>query len=134
MGGEIHPYYDEQGNYDGPDRIYEKGKPYPGLNLSRPVGDLDGKKIGIISEPSITNRNVESTYKYIVMGSDGLWEQIRPYDIIRTVSPFFCRNNPEGACQALIKKAKQSWDKSEYERDDITVIVIFIGKNIDFDY
>ena len=32
-GGEIHPYYDQDGFFEGPDRIYAKGKAYPGLCL-----------------------------------------------------------------------------------------------------
>ena len=128
MGGEIHPYYDEKGNFEGPDRIYEKGKPYPGLSLSRTVGDIEGKKIGIISEPEIIFKNIENDFKYIVMGSDGLWDQVRPYDIIRIVRPFFKKKNPDGACQAILKRAVQNWDKSDDERDDVTVMVIFIEK------
>ena len=128
MGGEVHPYYDRNGNFEGPDRIYEKGKPYPGLSLSRTVGDLEGKKIGIISEPEIIFKNFDESFKYIVMGSDGLWDQMRPYDIIRIVRPFFRKKNPEGACQAILKRVIQIWDRSDDERDDITIMVIFIGK------
>ena len=62
------------------------------------------------------------------MGSDGLFDVIKPYDIRRIVNPFFIRNDPEGACNALMKTASKNWDKSGYERDDITIIVAFMGK------
>ena len=127
-GGVIHPYYDEYGIYEGPDRVYIKGKTYPGLSLSRSIGDLESEKIGIISEPDIIYKKLDSTNKYIVMGSDGLFDVIKPYDIRRIVNPFFIRNDPEGACNALMKTASKNWDKSGYERDDITIIVFFIGK------
>ena len=127
-GGVIHPYYDEYGIYEGPDRVYIKGKTYPGLSLSRSIGDLESEKIGIISEPDIIYKKLDSTNKYIVMGSDGLFDVIKPYDIRRIVNPFFIRNDPEGACNALMKTASKNWDKSGYERDDITIIVAFIGK------
>ena len=127
-GGVIHPYYDEYGIYEGPDRVYIKGKTYPGLSLSRSIGDLESEKIGIISEPDIIYKKLDSTNKYIVMGSDGLFDVIKPYDIRRIVNPFFIRDDPEGACNALMKTASKNWDKSGYERDDITIIVAFIGK------
>ena len=127
-GGVIHPYYDEYGIYEGPDRVYIKGKTYPGLSLSRSIGDLESEKIGIISEPDIIYKKLDSTNKYIVMGSDGLFDVIKPYDIRRIVNPFFIRNDPEGACNALMKTASKNWDKSGYERDDITIIVAFMGK------
>ena len=126
-GGVIHPYYDEFGIYDGPNRIYEKGKTYPGLSLTRSIGDLEGQKIGIISEPEIVVKKIDSTCKYIVMGSDGLWDVIKPYDVRRIVNSYFYKNDPKGACQALLKTACKNWEKSGCERDDITIIVIFIG-------
>lgn len=127
-GGEVHPYYDENGIYEGPDRIYVKDKAYPGLSLSRTIGDLEGKKIGIISDPDITISKIEETSKFIVMGSDGLWDVIRPYDVSRMVRSYFNKRDIDGACNALLKRAEQIWKKNNEERDDITILIIFIGK------
>ena len=127
-GGEIHPYYDENGIYEGPDRVYAKNKPYPGLCLSRSIGDLEGKKIGIISDPDIVVKKIDKNMKYVVLGSDGLWDVIKPYDVSRIVRPYFNRGDIDGANKILMKKAEQLWKKNNEERDDITIIVIFIGK------
>ena len=127
QGGEIHPYYEQNGIFEGPDRIYAKNKVYPGLVMSRTFGDLEAKKIGVISEPDIIIKKIDNNAKYIVLGSDGLWDVVKPYDVIRIVRPFFNKGDIEGACQTLMKRAKQQWDKGEDERDDITFIVIFIG-------
>ena len=127
MGGEVHPYYDENGIYEGPSRVYVKNKTYPGLSLSRSIGDLIGEEVGIISEPNIVVKNIDSTCKYIVMGSDGLWDMIKPYDVSRIVNSFFNKGDPKGACKALLKRATKNWGKDGYDRDDITIILIFIG-------
>ena len=127
MGGVVHPYYDENGVYEGPNRVYVKGKTYPGLSLSRSIGDLVGEEVGIISEPDIVIKNIDSTCKYLVLGSDGLWDMIKPYDIIRIVGPFFKKRDPEGACKALLKRASKNWEKDGSDRDDITIIIVFIG-------
>ena len=127
-GGEIHPFYDQDGFFEGPDRIYAKGKAYPGLSLSRSIGDLEGKKIGIISEPEIIAKNIDKSHKYIIMGSDGLWDVIKPYDANRIVRPYFNKGDIDGACKILLKKAEAIWRKNNEERDDITIIIIFIGK------
>ena len=126
-GGEIHPYYDQDGIFEGPDRIYAKNKVYPGLVMSRTFGDLEAKKIGVISEPDIIIKKIENNSKYVILGSDGLWDAVKPYDVIRIVRPYFNKGDIEGANQALMKKAKQQWDKDKEERDDITIIVVFIG-------
>ena len=61
------------------------------------------------------------------MGSDGLWDVIKPYDVRRVVTPFFIRKDPKEACQALLKTASKNWNKEGCDRDDITIIIIFIG-------
>ena len=126
-GGVIHPYYDELGIFEGPNRVYVKGKTYPGLSLTRSIGDLEAEKIGIISEPDIIIKKKDSTCKYLVLGSDGLWDAIKPYDVRRIVNPYFLKDDTIGACNALLKIACKNWDKEGYERDDITIIVVFIG-------
>ena len=126
-GGVIHPYYDELGVFEGPNRVYVKGKTYPGLSLTRSIGDLEAEKIGIISEPDIIIKKKDSTCKYLVLGSDGLWDVIKPYDVRRIVNPYFLKSDTNGACNALLKAACKNWDKEGCERDDITIIVVFIG-------
>ena len=126
-GGEIHPYYEEDGIFEGPDRIYAKNKTYPGLVMSRTIGDLEAKKIGVISEPDLILKKIDNNSKFLIMGSDGLWDVVKPYDIIRIVRPYFNKGDIEGACQILMRKAVQQWQKNNEERDDITIIVVFIG-------
>ena len=62
------------------------------------------------------------------MGSDGLWDVIKPYDANRIVRPYFNKGDIDGACKILLKKAEVLWRKNNEERDDITIIIIFIGK------
>ena len=127
-GGEVHPYYDEYGIYEGPDRVYIKNKTYPGLSLSRSIGDLVAKDIGIISDPDIIVKKIDENSKFIVLGSDGLWDVIKPYDVSRIVRIYFKKGDIDGACKILLNKAVQKWKKNNEERDDITIIVIFLDK------
>ena len=126
-GGEIHPYYEENGIFEGPDRIYAKNQIYPGLVMSRTIGDLEAKKIGVISDPDIILKKIDNNSKFLVIGSDGLWDVIKPYDIIRMARPFFNKGDIEGVSNILMKKAVNQWKKNNEERDDITIIVVFIG-------
>ena len=95
--------------------------------MSRTIGDLEGKKIGVISDPDIVLKKIENKAKFLVIGSDGLWDVVKPYDVIRLVRPFFNKGDIEGAGQILMKKAVQIWQKNKEERDDITIFVVFIG-------
>ena len=36
-------------------RVYQKGKLYPGLNMSRSIGDLFADNLGVIAEPEVNS-------------------------------------------------------------------------------
>ena len=76
--------------------------------MSRTFGDLEAKKIGVISEPDIIIKKIDSNAKYIVLGSDGLWDMVKPYDVIRIVRPFF--NKGDILFNKLNVKFKRVWD------------------------
>ena len=126
-GGEVHPFIDTNGKFeDNIQRVWVKDKQYPGLAISRSIGDSVGKKIGVISEPTFICKKLENRSKFIILGSDGFWDMMKPPDIIHIVKPFLNNGDAESASKALAEKAKKLWGKFDDERDDITVIVIFV--------
>jgi hypothetical protein len=40
-------------------RVYHKNKKYPGLNMSRSIGDLLAQAVGVSSEPEISTFDLE---------------------------------------------------------------------------
>lgn len=51
-GGRVEKYIDK-GMKIGPYRVWKKGETYPGLAMSRSIGDLVASKIGVICIPGI---------------------------------------------------------------------------------
>ena len=51
-------------------RILNKGCDYPGIAISRSLGDKIAELIGVISEPDILEFDIEDNCKYILMGTD----------------------------------------------------------------
>jgi len=49
-GGKVEKYI-EKGVKMGPYRVWKKGESYPGLAISRSIGDLVASKIGVICIP-----------------------------------------------------------------------------------
>lgn len=49
-GGKVAKYI-ENGIKVGPYRVWKKNEPYPGLAMSRSIGDLQASKIGVIATP-----------------------------------------------------------------------------------
>ncbi len=112
---------------DGPYRVWVKGENYPGISMSRSLGDEVAESVGVISDPDFIVKNINDNYKYIVSGSDGLFEFMKNEDIMDIINPFFLVGDVEGACKELGKRAAEEWNKLTEERDDITFIILFIG-------
>ena len=116
------------GELDGPFRVWVKGEEYPGLAVSRSLGDSVAESVGVISEPEIIVKDLDSTVKHIVLAYDGVWDYLSGDDIIDIVTPFFLRGDPGNAAKEIVSEATKMWEKDGIERDDITVIVSFIGE------
>jgi serine/threonine protein phosphatase PrpC len=63
-GGVIAQIKDELGEGVGPYRVWARGQDYPGLAMSRSIGDLNAKNIGTIPNPGILEYNLSKNTKY----------------------------------------------------------------------
>ena len=61
------------GDWFGPYRVWidEEG---PGYGMTRTLGDIYSKKIGLISKPEIEHIKLKKSDQFIILASDGLWE------------------------------------------------------------
>ena len=123
-GGEI-SQYEEDGEKSGPFRVWQKGEVYPGIAMSRSIGDFIASKLGVIPEPKFIDEKIDKDTKFIVVASDGIWEFLDNDTVKNMVKPFYEKNDPNGACKELIKKATEFWNQEDVVVDDITVIVVF---------
>ena len=130
MGGEVEQTYEEEGNNTTPKpsgifRVWKKGCEYPGLAISRSLGDKVAELIGVISDPEILEFQIDDSCKYVVSGSDGIWDYLSNQDVIDIVNTYLVKKNPEGACYNLVERATKAWKENEDRVDDITVCVYF---------
>ncbi|CAG9472182.1 protein phosphatase PPM5, putative [Plasmodium vivax] len=114
---------------DIPYRVFLKNKFYPGLAMSRAIGDTIGHQIGIISEPDFMEININEDEDILVLiCSDGVWEFISSEEAINLIYEFGY-DNVQDAVENL---AKESWDRwlNEEENivDDITIQAIYLSE------
>ena len=123
-GGEI-SQFEEDGEKSGPFRVWKKGEVYPGIAMSRSIGDLIASTLGVIPEPKFIEDKVDKDTKFIVIASDGVWEFLDNKTVCDIVMPYYKKNDPEGACKTLIKQSTEWWNKEDIVVDDITVVIVF---------
>ena len=124
-GGTVEQLIDENGNGVGPFRVWVEGEDYPGLAMSRSIGDFEAKNIGVIPNPQIIEYEINYKSKYMIICSDGIWEFINNEEAMNIGNKYYLRNDPVGLCNELIQKSTEIWIKEDTVIDDITVVTAF---------
>jgi serine/threonine protein phosphatase PrpC len=118
--------------------VWLKKENYPGLAMSRSIGDLCATSVGVTPTPGIKyliyleifEYNIENDFKFMVIASDGVWEFLSNKQICDLVEPFYKINNHVGASEKLIDESYKKWRlQGGLTVDDITCIVIFFNKS-----
>ena len=126
LNGEIHPVKNNDGTYSGPKRVWIKEKNYPGLTITRVIGDKLFKKVGVSSEPEIRIIPYKKWDKFVIIASDGLWEYVLNKEVVKIVSYYYMINDCDNAVIKLYEVAYNRWINNRRYIDDISIIVVFL--------
>ena len=124
-GGTVEKILDDNGKPGGPFRVWIKGQDYPGLAMSRSIGDVEAKTVGVIPNPQIMEYTITSKSKYLLVCSDGIWEFISNEEAMNIANKYYLKNDPMGLCRELTNKSTKIWLQEDICIDDITVVAVF---------
>ena len=128
-GGEIEQMKDFFGKGIGPYRVWMKGRDYPGLAMSRSIGDLKAKEIGVIPDPGIMEYDLCESSKYIIIGSDGVFEFLNNEAVKNIGKKYYLDNNASELCHQVINYSVFQWKQNEDVIDDITIVAVFFDNS-----
>ena len=61
---------------------------YPGLSISRSLGDLLAHHIGVTSCPDVKIVDIGPTHQFVAIASDGVWSHLETDEIGEIVTEF----------------------------------------------
>jgi len=125
MGGIVDQMLDGKGKRNGPFRVWAGKQNYPGIAMSRSIGDLKGKKCGLISLPEIIEYKLDEKSKYMVICSDGVWEFLSNEDVMNIGIKYFINNDIKGFINDIIQLSQYWWKKEDIIMDDITSVIVY---------
>lgn len=113
------------------ERINFRGKNYPGIQMTRSLGDCAVKDFGIIAEPEVVEWSLDRCKNgaYLFIACDGVFDFIGSDDVAKIIlSSFGEGESPKQACKRILKTARDAWEESEGGYcDDITMILTSVG-------
>jgi serine/threonine protein phosphatase PrpC len=112
-------------------RVFVKGTDYPGLCMSRSLGDQSVKDHGVTAEPDVVEFDIPGSIPgeryFIVLASDGVWEFISSKLVITSLSKKLATESIAKGVDRIIIESKKRWNQSEGNYcDDITAMLITI--------
>lgn len=93
-----------------PFRIFKKNENFPGITISRSLGDIDAHDIGVIETPQISYKSIEEYDDFIVIGSDGLFDALNSVEIVKFIYDKQKIITKENIAKALVVEAKKRWE------------------------
>jgi serine/threonine protein phosphatase PrpC len=147
-GGVVAKALNSKGQPHGQYRVFQAGKNIPGLPMSRSLGDVAGKQVGVLPDPIIDHFPILSFWdQFIVIASDGVWDVMSNEEVAAFLETFRkrCLNyvtdpfeetiftNHCTPARLLAEEARLRWMNLCCEEratvDDISVIVLEITSN-----
>lgn len=103
--GRVEQRKNDKGKGVGPFRVYMKDVNFPGLMVSRSLGDTMAHRCGCSSEPYVYEHVWSAVDKYMILASDGLWDVMDATDAMQ-IAHFQKRSNSAAnhLCEEAIKK------------------------------
>ena len=112
----------ELGKGVGPYRVWVKSQDYAGLAMSRSIGNLKVKAVGIIAVPGILEYDLKEKTKFIVIASDGVQEFLKKEDIVEIGKIFYLDTNTNALCHQIVDTSVADWREKDVIVDDIMVV------------
>jgi serine/threonine protein phosphatase PrpC len=108
-------------------RVFVRGTEYPGLCMSRSLGDQSVKQHGVLSLPAIRRITSSPGKMFIVLASDGVWEFIPSKLVCSSLSKKLIQEGKDKCVARIVTEAKKRWKSNEGSYcDDITAMLIIV--------
>lgn len=107
-------------------RIFIRGQDYPGLTMTRSLGDNCLKDHGVIAVPDVECTQAdEKDEPFMLLGSDGVWEFLESGVVSKAISKTLIKNGSQKTVLSISRLATEKWKEMEGDYcDDITAILV----------
>ena len=130
-GGEIQQIEDENGNWTGPLRIWQKGENGPGLAMTRSFCDVVASMLGVTCEPEVFEYKLREEDQMVIIASDGLFEYVSNEEVSKICGDVVdnnkeCEDVENKVVEELYKESNKRWKDKGDGIDDITIICVML--------
>lgn len=69
-----------------------------------------GHNVGIISDPEVSHKELDKEDKFIIIGSDGIWDVMNSAEIVGLVFDKYSESNKDKIAEVVVNECRNRWD------------------------
>ena len=81
--------------------------------MSRTIGDLKGKEVGVIPNTDILEYDLNSSTRFVIACSDAVFEFMNNQTVMELGKKFFRLNDASAFCHELVSQALIEWETND---------------------
>lgn len=109
------------------DKVCVRGRVFPGLSITRSLGDEVGKLIGVISKPDIVTYDLNpETDVFLLIGTDPFFSFLEDNEILNVLN-FAGPSQVATSTEILARKAVHGWTEAGMNYGDITLALSYFS-------
>ncbi|KXS17788.1 protein serine/threonine phosphatase 2C [Gonapodya prolifera JEL478] len=129
-GGRVEALVFDDGSPPGPLRVFKGSLPYPGLVVTRSLGDAVAHKLGVISTPDVFKVSIAPSTRFLLIGSDGVFDGVSLPEVLSIVYSVCMRSgvsvqSAQQGSDAITKASLEGMDREQLDDNSTNVLVLF---------
>lgn len=106
-------------------RVFVPGQDFPGLAMSRALGDVQAHQLGVTADPTVAVDVPLPPGSAVTIGSDGIWDMLSAGEAAALVAAEV-ESGTGAAAAALVAEARGRWLRRGGYVDDVSAVVVFL--------
>lgn len=103
------------------------GSKSPRFHLTRSIGDISGKPIGISNRAEISKFTIRPEDRFIIIANSSFWDLVSPGEAVALVQEGWTGKKTEVCCESLTKFAESRLQDHRAADEDLAVMVLFFN-------
>ena len=124
FGGKIEDMPSGQGKVE---KFDLGGSKSPRFHLTRSIGDVSGKPIGISSRAEIIKFSIRPEDRFIIIANSRFWDLVSPPEAVSIAQEGWTAKRTDSVCESLTKLAESRLQEQGIADEDLAVIVLFFN-------
>eukprot|EP01016_Furgasonia_blochmanni_P020864 TRINITY_DN2325_c0_g1_i13.p1 TRINITY_DN2325_c0_g1~~TRINITY_DN2325_c0_g1_i13.p1 ORF type:complete len:485 (-),score=114.48 TRINITY_DN2325_c0_g1_i13:128-1582(-) len=109
------------------ERVFVRGRVYPGLEMTRSIGDDVAHLVGVLSDPEVLTYEISEQDIFLFMGTNTIFKHLDAIELVNILSSFSYRTS-KNALEFLYTRLQNQATQNENPLGDVSMILVYFSQ------